>query len=106
MKVDYKEIKMEFTASSVCSGSLSYINSYRNDVDFFTNHSPISWIKADLKGYKLKLTSYTLQSRITYDICLLRRWKLEGIKEDGTTVVLDNDKYYEFQKKRNQRIST
>ena len=99
MLVVSKEIKMEFTASSVCSGSLSDINSYRNDVDFYTNNYPNSWIKADLKGYKLKLTSYTLQSRITYDICLLRRWKLEGIKEDGTTVVLDNDKYYEFKLK-------
>ncbi|EAX95111.1 hypothetical protein TVAG_033310 [Trichomonas vaginalis G3] len=97
--VGYNEIKMEFTASSVYNGSLSDINSYRNDFDFSTNSSPNSWIKADLKGYKLKPTSYTLQSRITHDSCLLRRWKLEGIKEDGTTVVLDNDKYYEFQQK-------
>ncbi|EAY21934.1 hypothetical protein TVAG_249940 [Trichomonas vaginalis G3] len=95
-----KEIKMEFTASSVVNGrSLSDINSYRNDVDFYTNNDTNSWIKANLKGYKLKPTSYMLQSRITYDSSLLRRWKLEGIKEDGTTVVLDNDKYYEFKQK-------
>ncbi|EAX84797.1 hypothetical protein TVAG_024020 [Trichomonas vaginalis G3] len=94
-----EEIKMEFTASSVgCGGT---INSYRNvvDFDFYTCSYPNSWIKADLKGYKLKPTSYTLQSTIKYDISLLRRWKLEGIKEDGTTVVLDNDKYYEFKQK-------
>ncbi|EAY15461.1 hypothetical protein TVAG_252740 [Trichomonas vaginalis G3] len=99
MLVDYKEIKMEFTASSVLNGSLSDINSYRNDVDFYTNDLPNSWIKADLKGYKLKPTNYMLQSRVTDNNYLLRRWKLEGIKEDGTTVVLDNDKYYEFKQR-------
>ncbi|EAY07348.1 hypothetical protein TVAG_139780 [Trichomonas vaginalis G3] len=97
MLVDYKEIKMEFTASSVANGrSLSDINSYRNDANFYTCSYPNSWIKADLKGYKLKPTSYKLHPTVRYDTHLLRRWKLEGIKEDGTTVVLDNDKYYEF----------
>ncbi|EAY03859.1 hypothetical protein TVAG_063720 [Trichomonas vaginalis G3] len=92
-----KEIKIEFTASSVAFGrSLSVINSYRNYANFSTNSSPNSWIKADLKGYKLKPTSYVLQSTVIGSMNLLRRWKLEGIKEDGTTVVLDNDKYYEF----------
>ncbi|EAY22535.1 hypothetical protein TVAG_035580 [Trichomonas vaginalis G3] len=97
MFVDYKEIKMELTASSVCSGrSISFINSYSNDEQFCSNDCPNSWIKADLKGYKLKPTSYVLQSNFKNDMNLLRKWKLEGIKEDGTTVVLDNDKYYEF----------
>ncbi|EAY01032.1 hypothetical protein TVAG_295660 [Trichomonas vaginalis G3] len=93
-----EEIKMEFTASSVFSGSLSDINSYRNDCDFYTQNDSNSWIKADLKGYKLCPTSYILQSTCADDPDLLRRWKLEGIKEDGTTVVLDNDKYYEFKR--------
>ncbi|EAY11600.1 hypothetical protein TVAG_081720 [Trichomonas vaginalis G3] len=89
---------MEFTASSVVTlnESLLLINSYRSDVHFCTRNSPNSWIKADLKGYKLKPTSYILQSSIKHGCNLLRRWKLEGIKEDGTIVVLDNDKYYEF----------
>ncbi|EAY21893.1 hypothetical protein TVAG_249530 [Trichomonas vaginalis G3] len=92
-----EEIKMEFTASSVENGrSLSDINSYRSDVQSCTDNHPNSWIKADLKGYKLKPISYILQSNNQNDYNLLRRWKLEGIKEDGTTVVLDNDKYYEF----------
>ncbi|EAY09951.1 hypothetical protein TVAG_482250 [Trichomonas vaginalis G3] len=49
--VDYKEIKMGFTASSVYNESLSDINSYRDDVDFYTNNNANSWIQANLKGY-------------------------------------------------------
>ena len=97
--VDYKEIKMKFTASSKLVEKLLDINSYRDNADFCTENSPNSWIKADIKGYKLKPISYVLQSRCINDGDLLRRWKLEGIKEDGTTVVLDNDKYYEFKQR-------
>ena len=46
--------------------------------------------------YKLKPSSYAIQSRCVHDSHLLRRWKLKGVKENGTTVELDNDKYYEF----------
>ncbi|EAY07465.1 hypothetical protein TVAG_499510 [Trichomonas vaginalis G3] len=92
---------MEFTASSVgCGTGLSNINSYRNNFNFYTSDSPNSWIRADLKGYKLRPISYILQStRVETDSHFLRRWKLEGIKENGTTVILDNDKYYAFNRR-------
>ncbi|EAX93888.1 hypothetical protein TVAG_032740 [Trichomonas vaginalis G3] len=90
-------IKMELSASTIRDGSLSNINSYRNDVNFHTQSYTNSWIKADLKGYKLKPMFYILQSTVVEnDSHFLRRWKLEGIKEDGTTIVLNSDKYYEF----------
>ncbi|EAX94176.1 hypothetical protein TVAG_315820 [Trichomonas vaginalis G3] len=91
-----EKIKMEFTASSCHDGNLSDINSYRNDAYYYTSDLPNSWIKTDLKGYKLKPTSYVLQSNVRWGDNLLRRWKLEGIKENGTIVILDSDKYYEF----------
>ncbi|EAX80069.1 hypothetical protein TVAG_386970 [Trichomonas vaginalis G3] len=91
-----KEIKMEMTASSLYGGNLSNINSYSDNANFYTNNEPNSWVKADLKGYKLKPKSYILRSSYGFSSNLLRRWKLEGTKEDGTSIVLDN-KYYEFQ---------
>ncbi|EAY02967.1 hypothetical protein TVAG_337670 [Trichomonas vaginalis G3] len=86
-----KEIQMEMTASSVCSGSLSNINSYLYN-DFYTNNVPNSWLKAELKGYQLKPNSYFIRSACCTSN-LLRNWKLEGIKEDGTSVVLENNYY-------------
>ncbi|EAY07478.1 hypothetical protein TVAG_499660 [Trichomonas vaginalis G3] len=55
----------------------------------------ISWIRLDLKGHKLKPSSYILSSNCTdsYHHHLLRYWRLEGIKSDGSTVVLDNKDY-------------
>ena len=91
-----KEIQMEMTASSLDCGNLSDINSYSDNAKFFTSDKPNSWVKADLKRYKLKPKSYILRSTCKGDYSLLRKWKLEGIKEDGTSIVLDNQ-YYEFQ---------
>ncbi|EAY10081.1 hypothetical protein TVAG_329680 [Trichomonas vaginalis G3] len=93
-----KEIKMEMTASSLYGGNLSNINSYSDNANFYTNNEPNSWVKADLKGYKLKPKSYILRSSYVFSSDLLRRWKLEGTKEDGTSIVLDNQ-YYEFQQR-------
>ncbi|EAX91397.1 Mig-related protein [Trichomonas vaginalis G3] len=81
------------TASSVDGGNLSNINSYSNNDDFYTIIQPNPWLKADLKGYKLKPKSYILQSRCLSNSDFLRSWKLEGIKEDGTTIVLENNNY-------------
>ncbi|EAY00403.1 Mig-related protein [Trichomonas vaginalis G3] len=86
---------MEMTASSA-GGNLSNINSYSDNANFYTKSEPNSWVKADLKGYKLKPKSYILRSSYGFSCSLLRRWMLEGIKEDGTSIVLDNQ-YYEFQ---------
>ncbi|EAY10054.1 hypothetical protein TVAG_329410 [Trichomonas vaginalis G3] len=93
-----KEIQMEMTASSIYGGNLSNINSYLDYAHFATDDKPNSWVKADLKGYKLKPKSYILRSTCLNNSSLLRKWMLEGIKEDGTSIVLDNQ-YYEFQKR-------
>ena len=87
-----KEIKMEFTSSSVCCVKITDINTYTNHEDFHTKWSSNEWIRADLKGYKLKPSSYILLSAYK-DNRLLRYWRLEGIKEDGSTVLLDNKDY-------------
>ncbi|EAY15311.1 hypothetical protein TVAG_394550 [Trichomonas vaginalis G3] len=85
---------MEMIPSAVGGGKISEINSYLDDdVHFFTKGEPNLWVKADLKGYKLKPKSYILQSTCEGDYHLLRSWKLEGIKEDGTSIVLDNQNY-------------
>ncbi|EAY10984.1 hypothetical protein TVAG_446860 [Trichomonas vaginalis G3] len=87
-----KEIKMEYSSSTRCCGKLTDINTYTTHDDFHTQNSENSWIRADLKGYKLKPNSYILLSTYS-DSRLLRYWRLEGIKEDGSTVVLDNKDY-------------
>ncbi|EAY04391.1 hypothetical protein TVAG_416890 [Trichomonas vaginalis G3] len=91
-----QEIHMEMTASSICDGNLSLINSYSDITTFATNNEPNSWVKADLKGYKLKPKSYIIRSRCDSSHNLLRSWNLEGIKEDGTCILLENQSY-EFQ---------
>ncbi|EAY07244.1 hypothetical protein TVAG_240450 [Trichomonas vaginalis G3] len=90
-----KEIHMEMSTSSIAdtSSDKSTINSYSNNDQFFTKTEPNSWLKAELKGYKLKPKSYILQSRCLGSSNLLRSWKLEGIKEDGTSIELDNHSY-------------
>ena len=87
-----KEIKMEYSSSSVCCGNITDINTYTNHEDFHTKSIENSWIRADLKRYKLKPSSYILLSNYK-DNRLLRYWRLEGIKADGSTVVLDNKDY-------------
>ena len=82
---------MKMTASSVGNGSLSNINSYLYN-DFYTNNVPNSWLRADLQGYQLKPNSYFIRSAC-HTSSLLRNWKLEGIKKDGTTVVLENKSF-------------
>ena len=52
----------------------------------------------DLKRYKLKPKSYILQSRCKGNFNLLRSWKLEGVKDNGTYIELDNHSY-EFRQK-------
>ncbi|EAX96246.1 hypothetical protein TVAG_205320 [Trichomonas vaginalis G3] len=83
---------MEITASSVESGNLSIINSY-SDKDFYTKNHPNSWLRADLNGYQLKPTSYFIRSCCNNIHYLFRNWKLEGIRVDGTSVMLDTRSY-------------
>ena len=88
-----KEIQMEYSSSSVRNGKITDINTYSSHDDFYTSYnSDNQWIRVDLKGYKLKPSSYILLSAFISDY-LLRYWRLEGIKENGSTVVLDNKDY-------------
>ncbi|EAX95058.1 hypothetical protein TVAG_428610 [Trichomonas vaginalis G3] len=91
-----ERINAEFSSSSVKFGKITDINTYSIHNDFTTRcDSANQWVRVDLKGYKLKPSSYILLSAFTSSY-LLRFWRLEGIKENGSTVILDN-KNYSFQ---------
>ncbi|EAY03272.1 hypothetical protein TVAG_299350 [Trichomonas vaginalis G3] len=81
---------VEMSASSICAGSISDINKYRNDVSFATQDIPNSWVQWKLKqNYAIQPNEYIIRScPQSQPKVQPQTWRVEGTTINGETKII------------------
>ena len=102
LRQEYLNNNVEMRTSSTSAGNVYDLLKNSEEVDFYTNNEPNSWIEGNLKNKKpFSITKYVIRGR-KYEYSNsyhLQTWKLEGRRvRDGKWIELDSHENEPFNK--------
>ncbi|EAY07194.1 hypothetical protein TVAG_050090 [Trichomonas vaginalis G3] len=102
-----KKKNISVSSSSVNTGTITSLINPSNKTNFWTGNQPDSWVKVELKKFRVRPTSYTIRGRYDHDFNQPQSWNFEGMHA-GKWEILDThvNEPLRVKEPRNFKLST